>query len=236
MFCIFKFKSLLKVLAVLMLMLIFAPFFMKNVKPDVLVSSDALPPCDVIIDAGHGGYDSGAVGITGAIEAELNLAVARKTRDILTAKGVLVLMTRDGDVAIQIDEKKSIGQNKKLETRWRKAVIEASGAKALVSIHMNTFTSSKESGTQVFYATNLETSKAFGELMQEEFKTNLGETRLAKQIPSSVFLMKKPPMNAILIECGFISNKEEEAKLKTEEHQNKLAEIIAGGIMKQLGK
>ncbi|MDR1101990.1 MAG: N-acetylmuramoyl-L-alanine amidase [Clostridiales bacterium] len=196
------------------------------------------PPVDIVLDAGHGDVDSGAVGVSGVEEKVLNLAVTLKVRDILLQNGISVGLTREGDAAIEPDTKKSIRGRKRADMAYRQDFIVNSGAKAFVSIHMNTFSEEKYKGAQVFYSVNVSESKEFGAIMQTALQTvlNDGNMRKEKQVPSSVYIMKKLPMSAVLVECGFISNREEEALLRTDAYQQKMAEAIAKGVMDWLNR
>lgn len=189
----------------------------------------------VIIDAGHGSFDGGASTADGTLEKDLNLAIALKIRDILVENNISVGMTRESDAAVETD-KKTIREKKNEDLRYRKNFIENSGAKVLVSIHMNTFEQTKYRGAQVFYSPNMPASAELAKLMQTAIINGLndGNTRTPAKAPQGVYLLQSPPMPAILIECGFLTNPEESTLLQTEEYQLKLAKIISQTILEWL--
>jgi len=184
------------------------------------------PPVDVVLDAGHGGFDGGAER-GNIIEKDINLAITLKIRDLLAADGITVGMTRDSDVAL--------GHTKRQDMYYRKDFVIASNPKVFVSIHENTYTDSQYSGAQVFYSKNNPLSQGFGVDVQNTLKTvNPQNIREAKKADGSVFLLKNLDMPAILVECGFISNPGEAVMLTEDSYQSKLAEAIKKGIEDEL--
>jgi N-acetylmuramoyl-L-alanine amidase len=211
-----------------------------------IFASRAIIPCnnavesqvvDIILDAGHGSFDGGAIGVSGAVEKDLNLAITLKIRDILVQNGVNVLLTRDSDVMIKTD-KKTIREKKREDLYYRRDFMAKSNARLFVSIHINKFEQQKYRGAQVFYSKNKPESEELAKLVQNALKNGIndGNNREAKAADDGVFLLKQPPMPAILIECGFLSNREEEALLCTEEYQQQMAQIIARAIQDWLEK
>jgi len=187
------------------------------------------PQVDVVLDAGHGGFDGGAKGARGTIEKDLNLAITLKIRDKLAADGVNVGLTRDSDIAL--------GDTKRKDMYWRRDFTIASKPKIFVSIHQNTYTDSKYRGAQVFFSKNNPESEVMATQVQNALKeVNSENTRVATKADNSVFLMKSLDMPAILVECGFISNSDEEWLLTQGDYQEKLAEAIKEGIEGELGR
>jgi len=185
------------------------------------------PQVDVVLDAGHGGFDGGASGADGVLEKNLNLTITLKLRDKLVASGITVGLTRDSDIAL--------GDTKKKDMYWRRDFTIASKPQIFVSIHQNKFSQTQYRGAQVFYSKNNPESKDFAINMQSLLKeTNLVTNREAKQAENSVFLLRTLTMPSIIVECGFLSNYEEEQLLGQDAYQDKLAEILRGGIISEL--
>jgi len=183
----------------------------------------------VIIDAGHGGMDGGAVGISGTKESDLNLDVAKKLAEVLRGKGIDTIMTREDENGVTKGEEWS----KLRDMKERKKIIKESDADLFISIHMNHFTMEKVNGLRVFYSGDFEESESIAQLIQNSVSKITGAKMTnVKAADKSLFLMKSPPMPAILIECGFISNSEEEKKLKDPEYRAKIAWAIADSVDK----
>lgn len=187
----------------------------------------------VIVDAGHGLPDGGAVGISGSVEQEINLDIALKLQEILEAKGVRVIMTRTDENGLWEDEDDSIRKKKVTDMHKRLDIMKNSDAHLFISIHMNSFPNHSASGLRIFYAPNHEEIKPLAENIQARIKdiTN-ANINIVKTADKSLFLMKNPPIPAILVECGFLSNAKEEKKLQEEDYQARLAWAIADAIEK----
>ncbi|WP_019907969.1 N-acetylmuramoyl-L-alanine amidase CwlD [Thermoanaerobacter indiensis] len=178
----------------------------------------------VVIDAGHGGPDPGKPGKYGKDEDELNLEIAQKLRELIEESGGIVVMTREDDTL-------SDGSlSKDLKNRVVKAneVI----ADVLISIHLNSFSQSKYKGAQVFYQNNSEKGKLLAELIQQELRNTLDpdNDRMAKS-SNSYYLLRNAKMPAVIVECGFMSNPEEEKLLNDEKYQYKIAWAIYKGLI-----
>ncbi len=186
----------------------------------------------VIIDAGHGGVDSGAVGLNGAYEKDINLSIAKKLNDILKSSGYLTVMTRNRDVCLAGDDAKTIREKKTSDLHNRMKIMESFETVIFISIHQNSFYGAKAKGTQVFYSPNSEESKALADLIQSSIKTGLQpeNKRLTKKADTSIFLLYRANKTAVMVECGFLSDYEENLKLCTNEYQNQLAVYIAEAI------
>lgn len=185
----------------------------------------------VILDAGHGDPDGGAVGISGTLEKDINLSVVLKIKEVLEGKGFDVILTRMGDKALYDKEESSIRDKKRSDMKSRQAIMENSDADLFVSIHMNSFDSPKANGLHVFYAKNHPETEPLASQIQSRIAEITGvETHSVKTADEKLFLMKNPPIGALLIECGFLSNPEEEKKLNDNNYQNKIAWAIAEAI------
>lgn len=181
----------------------------------------------LVIDAGHGGEDGGAVSITGTPESGINLAIALKMDQLMGLFGISPVLLRDTDTSLHDSSAQTLRQKKVSDLHHRVDIIEGIENATLISIHQNSYPSGKYHGAQVFYA-NGELSFPFAQRTQMLLKDNLDPTnqRVAKQIPDNVYLMNHISCRAILVECGFLTNAEEEVKLRTTEYQTKLAAVL----------
>ena len=187
------------------------------------------------IDPGHGGVDPGAVGRTGVLEDEINLEIGLKLKRLIEQSGGIVIMTREEDKRLYTEKSSTLREKKTEDLLNRKALIESAGCEIFVSIHMNSFTNSKYSGSQTFYYDgNIENEK-LASIIHEELRNVLDkDNRRAAAIRDDVYLIKELQIPSVLVEAGFLSNPEEERLLQTEEYQEKIAWAIYVGIMKYL--
>ena len=183
----------------------------------------------VILDAGHGGEDGGAVSVTGVPESQLNLEIVQKLRDILALCGTDPVLLREEDISLHDQSASTLREKKRSDLQNRVAAVESMEGATLISIHQNTYPSSQYHGAQVFYAPT-EGSQALAEHFQSVLREQLqpDNGRAAKQIPDSVYLMNHITCPAILVECGFLTNPGEEAKLRDPGYQRQLAAVLAG--------
>lgn len=185
----------------------------------------------IVLDAGHGLPDGGAVGASGTIESELNIKIAKKVHKLLKKKGYDVIMTREDENSICEDEK-GISSRKKRDMQKRLEIMNSAGADMFVSIHMNKFTSSVYRGAQVIYSGNYKESEELAGVIQKELHS-LPDNKSKREhlkAPSGIFLLRNAQIPAVIVECGFLSNFDEEKLLGTDEYQNALAKAIAQGI------
>lgn len=182
----------------------------------------------LVLDAGHGGEDGGAVSLTGVPESRINLAIVLKLRDVLGLYGVDPILLREEDVSLHDGDAGTLREKKRSDLKNRVAAVEAVEGGTLLSIHQNTYPGSRYHGTHVFYAPT-EGSQSLAEHFQNSVKAALQpeNQRAVKQIPDSVYIMNHVTCPAILIECGFLTNPEEEALLRDEDYQRKLSAVIA---------
>lgn len=182
----------------------------------------------LVLDAGHGGEDGGAVSLTGAPESQINLAIVLKLRDVLGLYGVDPILLRETDVSLHDGDADTLREKKRSDLKNRVAAIEAVEGGTLLSIHQNTYPGSRYHGAHVFYAPT-ESSQALAEHFQNSIKAALqpDNERAVKRIPDTVYIMNHVTCPAVLIECGFLTNPEEEALLRDEDYQRKLSAIIA---------
>lgn len=186
----------------------------------------------VIIDAGHGGFDGGAVAHDGTVEKDINLNISLTLSKLLKQSGFRVIMTREADVSTEDTESAQIASKKKSDLRNRLNLMRDNPDAVFVSIHLNKFTTSSAFGSQVFYSRN-EQSRILGEKIQGAIVSLIQpeNTRVNKQATSSTYLLYNATVPAVLVECGFLSNAEELERLKTPEYQNKLSFGIYCGIL-----
>lgn len=198
--------------------------FTIHLKNDVSVSAKMQSRHIVIIDAGHGGIDGGAVGCNGAIEKDINLQIAIKLKTLLKANGYDVIMTREKD--------EMINGSKVADMRARLDIIKNNPNAIFLSIHQNLFSHNSSWGAQVFYSPNNSDSKVLAELLQARFVELLqpNNKRLCKPTDPSLYLFKNAVSPAILIECGFLSNALDANNLLTDEYQNKVSFVIFSAI------
>lgn len=183
----------------------------------------------VIIDAGHGGEDGGATSCTGKLEKEYNLEIAMRLNDLMHLMGLHTKMVRTTDISVYT-QGQTIAAKKVSDLKNRVNAVNETENGLLVSIHQNTFSDGKYSGAQVFYAAEGE-SQELAEQLQNTFcqTLNPGSNRRCKRA-DGVYLMEHIEKTGILVECGFLSNVQEEAKLRRSEYQKKLCCVIAATV------
>ncbi len=185
----------------------------------------------VIVDAGHGEPDGGAVGVSGIVEKDVNLQIAKKTEEVLEGKGFNVIMTRTGDSGIFDKNSETIRDKKKSDMKERLSIMTDSGADLFLSIHMNSFESKSAHGLNVFFTEEFPEIRSLAESIQVRIsEITCAETHAVKSADNRLYLMKNPPIPAILAECGFLSNPEEEKKLVNEDYQSRIAWAMAEAI------
>ena len=197
-----------------------------------LQPQSALPT--VIIDPGHGGEDGGALSPTGVKESALNLEQSLRLRDLLRFLGLSVVMTRENDVSVHSPEAVTISEKKVSDLRNRVRLVRETQNALLISVHQNMFSDSKYRGAQVFYAAS-SGSRQLAERLQQIFDTRVdpGNHRKAKECLTA-YLMKNVHCTAVLVECGFLSNPEEEQKLQSPDYQKLLTAAIGAGLTEHL--
>lgn len=180
----------------------------------------------IVIDAGHGGVDGGATSCTGVLESKLNLEIALRLNDFLHLLGYDTAMIRTTDESVYT-QGETIAAKKVSDLKQRVKIVNETENALLISIHQNHFSDSQYSGAQVFYTSN-GSSEYLAKSLQNTLTASLnpGSNRQAKKA-SGIYLMEHIECTGILVECGFLSHPEEEAKLRNAEYQKKLCGIIA---------
>ncbi len=220
------------VLAILVFALTLTGIGIWQGRGETALSPARIPEATLVIDAGHGGEDGGAVSPSGVVESHINLAVALRLKAMADLCGVESILLRDSDVSLHDANCETLRQKKVSDLHNRVAMIEETPNAVLISIHQNTFQSQKYHGAQVFFGLNGD-SLALAEVAQDRLRTGLDPEngRVPTQIPSSVYLMNHITCPAILVECGFLSNPTEEALLQTQEYQTKLAVALTSAYL-----
>lgn len=200
-----------------------------------MTAAIAARPTTIVIDAGHGGEDGGAVGISGVTESRLNLSVALRLEQLLTLCGFETAMIRRSDCAVYT-EGETIAEKKVSDLKNRVKLVAQSDPAVLVSIHQNHFSQEQYYGAQVFYAP-VSGSRELAEQMQSCLRQALDPEnhRMAKQA-QSVYLLEQISCPGVLVECGFLSNSQEEALLQQPEYQKKLVCAIACALAQYIGE
>ncbi|MCT4594529.1 MAG: N-acetylmuramoyl-L-alanine amidase CwlD [Anaeromicrobium sp.] len=185
----------------------------------------------IIVDAGHGGIDGGAVGKSGTNESKINLEIALRLRELLEEQGIIVILTRDEDVGLYSDSG-TIRKKKNEDLRERRKMMNGNNADLFISIHMNSFPDSKYYGAQTFYPENSEESELLAKNIQEQLKKVLDRKnhREAKS-KRDVYILKECKVPTVLVECGFLSNFQEEKLLSNNIYQEKVAWAIYVGVL-----
>lgn len=185
----------------------------------------------VIVDAGHGDPDGGTVGTSGTVEKDINLAIAQKLQEVLEGKGIRVVMTREGDSGLQDAGATTIREMKRSDMNKRLDIMKKSNADLFLSIHMNSFANGSVNGLHIFYAKNHAEMEPLADNIQNRMGQITGaKVHAVKTADSNLFLMKDPPLPAILVECGFLSNPEEEKKLSDDDYQARIAWAIGDAV------
>ena len=188
----------------------------------------------VVIDAGHGGEDGGALSCTGVRESGINLEISLRVNDLLHFLGMQTRMIRTTDCAVYSDGARTISEKKVSDIHNRVHMVEETPGALLVSIHQNNFPESKYRGAQVFYA-ETEGSRALAEQTQRYLATQVDpNNRRECKAAQEIYLLKHISCTAILVECGFLSNPGEEALLREAGYQKKLAAAICCSVIDYL--
>ena len=189
----------------------------------------------IIVDAGHGGIDPGAMTDDESIkEKDVNLKITMKLKELLEASGAMVILTRNDDTSLYKEEEgKTIRQKYNENLKNRKKIIKESSADMFVSIHLNKFEQSKYYGAQTFYPYGKDEDKQLATYIQAELKRVVDNTNNREIKPrNDLYLLKENEIPSTLIECGFLSNDKEAKLLNDEKYQNEIAWAIYVGIQR----
>ena len=194
-----------------------------------VVESKAIPKPKyiIVIDAGHGGRDDGCKGVAGTKESEINLKIAKTLKVYLETLDIKVVLTRsDGNGLYE----SNATNYKASDMAKRVEIIKQARANMVISIHCNSYSDSSQCGAQAFFQEDDEVSQKFAESVQSQLNKQLKNARdFANK--GDYYLLKESPATAILVECGYLSNAEEEKLLNSTSHQNKIAYAIMCGVV-----
>ena len=197
---------------------------------EATVAAAALPVGEIqwVLDAGHGGEDGGAVSPSGVVESQINLEITRRLDSVLGFCGEAAIMLRDEDTSLHDPGAVTLREKKASDLHNRASAVQAFPEATLISIHQNSFPQAQYRGTQVFYAPT-EGSQALAQAIQVAVQAKLQQenTRESKPIPETVYLLNHIPNRAVLVECGFLSNPEDEAALQERGYQLQMALLLA---------
>lgn len=189
----------------------------------------------IVLDAGHGGLDSGAVGKNGVLEKNVNLSVVKHLQQLLEISGFKTVLTRDEDISIYDPGVEGIRNQKLSDMDNRLEIIQSYPDSIFLCIHQNNFTDPAYFGGQMFYNNNHPDNRTLAQIMQSRFaQLQPGNDREIKLSGEELFLLKSNKNPSLMIECGFLSNPDEEAKLDTTEYQQQLAFTIYSGLLEYL--
>ena len=181
----------------------------------------------IVVDPGHGGEDPGKVGSNDVLEKDLNLQIAMKVKTMLEDAGITIVMTREDD---------KVPKAKKEDLDERVKLINDTNPKLALCIHQNSYPDESVKGAQVFYHTTTEQAEDVASIVQEELRVVDPENKRQIKENDTYYMLKYTKVPTIIVECGFLTNPEEAAKLTEEEYQNQLAQAICEGIIKWLDK
>ncbi len=219
---------------IMMFLILSLAYLMPVVTAKQVQEVSAVPetPVTVVLDAGHGADDSGKVGINQVFEKDINLEIAKYTKELLEKEGIHVVMTREDDSPLY----QPSDSNKKLaDMKKRIQTMSDCNADIAVSIHQNSYTQESVKGPQVFYYKDSAEGKKLAASIQEAFDLVIGEENTRTIKPNGeYYLLVHSPMPLVICECGFLSNWEEAKLLSTPEYQKSVAEAVAHGIMQYL--
>ena len=187
----------------------------------------------LVLDAGHGGFDGGAVSPNGVTEQEINLSVVKKVESLAGLFGIPTQLTRKDDNALDYEPGRAVRENKVADIKARQRICEQVENPVFVSIHLNKFEQSRYFGAQVFYGEKHSDSKGIAESIQAALKSGIsnGNNRVAKPAGDSIYLMRTLTCPALIVECGFLSNPDDEAALVRDDYQTRLAVCILAGYL-----
>ena len=186
----------------------------------------------VIIDAGHGGEDGGTIGVNGSYEKNINLSIAKKLELLLRASGFQTVMTRSRDELLYDKNADYEGRKKALDMQARLDICARYDNAVFISIHQNSFVMEKYCGLQVYYSENNQASSLLAQEIQHRSSLTVcpQNDRKIKPAGSSIFLLHKLNMPAVLVECGFLSNRQECQMLSQDSYQTRLAMLLCASL------
>lgn len=212
-------------------------FKISNKVKSIQTNSTPITNKVIVLDAGHGLPDEGTVGFSGTKEQAINLALVLKLQSLIEQSGATVILTRSDKNGIYEVQNNTIRSKKVSDMKNRVYIGNNSNADIFISVHLNYYEQSKYYGWQTFYQKNNKNSKQLAEIIQKEINENIKikNNRVPKVI-TDVYIMKKVTIPTVIVECGFLSNKQEEQKLNQDDYQQSLVWGIYIGIQKYFGE
>lgn len=193
------------------------------------VVSDSLAGLSVVLDPGHGGYDGGArARDSGVWEKELNLQIARAVETALAERGAAVTLTRTQDICLS--DEGSGKARKRADLQKRLDLAQNVGADVFLSIHLNEYRDRSESGPQVYYQRGADAGRLLAGCLQEALVTVLAPARIRSANAGDYYVLRNTKLPAALVECGFLSNAQEEKLLLDEAYHRRIAQAVADGL------
>ena len=235
----FRLKILAGSIVIFVIVMIVYQFYAGNRTESIIkeeqtgeVKNVNMPEMSVAIDSGHGGIDPGKIGTGNVYEKDINLAIALKLKNLLEQSGITVIMTRSDDNGLYNEN----DTNKKaVDMKKRCNIINESDADVAVSIHQNSYVSSDSKGAQVFYYKNSQEAKKLAGIIQKNvIKEADPLNKRVEKSDSTYYMLLHTQIPTVIVECGFLSNPEETAKLISGDYQQKIAYGIYCGIIEYL--
>ena len=221
------------IIALVLIVIFFSIYIMsfKIGKTIISVNATDVTSKVVVIDAGHGKPDEGAIGLYGTTEEAINLKIAMKLQELIEQSGGIVYLTRSDENGIYSSKAKSIREKKISDVKNRVIIGNGQDVDIFISIHLNKYPSSTYSGWQTFYQQGNEESVRLAKCIQDSLNNTISKPN--NRVPlvlKGVYLMDHIQNTTITVECGFLSNKEEARLLNDDSYQDKLAWGIYIGI------
>lgn len=225
-------KRKIRITILIVFFLVFGVTFLNDKKEGVPTVSLPVSGKTVVIDAGHGKPDEGAQSSRGTTEAETNLKIALKLQNLLEQSGSSVILTRSDENAIYDLDAKTLKQKKISDIHNRVKIGNESSADIFVSIHLNKIPQQQYDGWQTFYNVQNQDGQKLAVAIQNNLNKAIQKenNRVAKSI-DNIYIVKHVEIPTTIVECGFLSNPDEEKKLLEDEYQNRLAWGIYNGII-----
>ncbi len=180
----------------------------------------------VVVDSGHGGEDPGKIGVNGALEKDINLAIGKMLKEALEKENIQVVLTRDKD--------EMLAGSKSEDMKERVKIMNDAKPVLVVSVHQNSYVTEQESGAQVFYYSNSEKGKVLALDLQENLKKLDTSNKREAKANDTYYILRHTEVPTVIVECGFLSNWEEAEKLTTEVYQQELALAVCDGILQYI--
>ena len=196
------------------------------------IENPAASTFTVVIDAGHGGFDSGKVGVDGSLEKTINLSIAKKLERLLLAADINTVMIRREDLELCTE---TDSNKKRADLQKRVSLMNDANADCIISIHQNSYPQESIHGAQVFYYTHSESGKHLAVFLQNALRTGVDpDNHRTEKANDTYYLLKNVSAPTVIAECGFLSNWAESKKLVDDTYQQKLAWAIHLGILQYL--